>query len=131
MALVVKRSPTITGGTDATYTLEGLTANGKTRYIGPENTFLTPEVLLIGTTVSNPSKDSFGQAHSSHQLVFGDKTTAEGCCTVQANQISGNLTVTQSLGLASAKATAWLVDFRAYINSSAFETVVTQGNRPG
>lgn len=130
MSLVIKRSPTVTGGTDATYTPDGYQPNGKARFIGPENTFLTPEVLLIGASATNPTKDSLGRVSTTHQLVFGDRSTEDGCCTVSANQASANLSVDWTLGLSSGKVDAFLVDLRAYINSPAFVTAVKTGVRP-
>lgn len=130
MALVLKRSPTITGGTDATYKPDGYQANGKARFLGPENTYLLPEVLLIGVSVTNPSGNNLGKATSTHQLVFGDKTTEEGCCTVVANQISGSLVVDVALGLDSTIRDKWIADFRAYVNNQAFVDAIVTGNRP-
>jgi hypothetical protein len=77
---------TLTGGTVKALSPAGV-APGKSTFVSPDHSRLTPETVEFTTAPGTPQNTDPGVARSGLKLSFASREMEEGCCTVKAGAV--------------------------------------------
>lgn len=131
--MIITEGATLTGGSSVTLTPSGIQP-GKSTFVGPGHSRLTPDVVEITTSQNpgNPKTGVVGQARTGVKIRRENSSTAEGCCTVQSDYAIIDLGVRFSLTAqgASAAEAAWdrlkALSFKDVILNAVLDGVLPQ-----
>jgi hypothetical protein len=121
---------TMTGGSNVVLTHQSNPLAGKASFYTPDNTRLTPRTVdFLTSPAATTSKDP-GVARGGLKITMGDRTTEEGCCTVQQGNVIIDVGVRWSLNQPEALVDDGIELLQALVFSTAFIDAVKKGNLP-
>lgn len=120
----------LTGGENVALTYAGNQTGTKASYVTPDHTRLTPQTVDFLMTPAKTTAADPGVARGGMKIVFADRQTAEGCCTVQAGSVIIDLGVRWSLNQPETLLDdAWEL-FKAAVFNAATLAAIKQGILP-
>lgn len=121
---------TMTGGASVVLTAQANPAIGKASFITPLHTRLKPHVvdILVTQAVTTPKDPGVGRG--GFKITIGDRTTEEGCCTVQQGSVIIDVGVRWPLNQPEALVDEALALLRALPFNTAFTDAVKKGILP-
>jgi len=121
----INTGATLTGGATTVLSPAGITP-GRSVFVGPNHSRLTPETVTFTASTTLPSKaNAIGSGRTGLRIVVADQSTEEGCCTTVRDEVTVDMIIKSTLASGSAA----LIDralalLRALAYSSALETAV-------
>lgn len=120
---------TLTGGTVVTLIPAGI-APGKSTFVTPDHTRLTPETIEFTMAPGAPLNGDPGVARSGLKISFASREAEEGCCTVKAGAVIVDTSFRWNLNQTVTSAQDAIAYFRAVVNSDEFEDSMIKGVLP-
>lgn len=117
---------TMTGGANVVLSPAGL-VGGKSSFTTPSHSRLTPQTVDILMTPAKTTSADPGVARGGLKITFGDRQTAEGCCTVQQGSVIIDLGVRWSLNQPEALVDDAIELLQGLVFNSAFIDAVKKG----
>lgn len=117
----------MTGGSSAAATYAGSPQPGRSSYLLPGHTRLTPRTLDVFVTQAKTTAQDPGVARAGFKITIGDRTTEEGCCTVRQGDVIVDCNVRWSLNQSGT-----LVDAAIdYLQSMSFHQALVDAIKNG
>lgn len=129
MSVLYKRGATETAGTDVTLVPSGIQP-GKAVFADPDSTRLAPRNVTFTTSVSGTSNTNPGIARASARISYADRSTEEGCCTVNAGAAVIDVGMSWALNQPEELALAALYDLRGMVFTQWFKDLWLKGMLP-
>lgn len=120
---------TLTGGSTAVLSPAG-NSGGKSTFVAPDHTRLTPETVEFTTSGGVPSGTNPGVARTGVKISFSDRQVEEGCCTVQAGAVIVDLGVRWSLNQPDTLVDDVVSYLRGIVYTDAFVDAIKKGILP-
>lgn len=129
MPFTLKKSPTITGGTDYVFTASGYNGS-RYQYLGQSNSHLTPTRLELAIGKPVDSKNGPGTASSQTKITVGSRVVEEGCCTASNGTVVVDLKVRWNLMQPESQLDDAIALARAWVQSPQFVNSIKAGFMP-
>lgn len=121
----------MTGGSSVVLSYSGSPGYGKASFTTPTNTRLAPRTVDFLMTPAKSTASDPGVARGGVKITFADRTSTEGCCTVQAGSVIIDLAVRWSLNQPETLVDDAIDVLQALTFNAAFIDAVKKGTLPG
>jgi hypothetical protein len=120
----------MTGGLSQTLTAGGIPTPGKAVFFTPTHSRLAQRQVDFLSTPAKTTNVDPGVARGGMKVTFGDRTSTEGCCTVNAGSVIIDVGVRWSLNQPETLVDEAITELQALVFTPAFIAAVKQGILP-
>lgn len=130
MSLTINIGGSFTGGTPTVLTSVGGSQPGQSLLQFPTSSRLTPRQLKLISNTPVTNRSNPGTVRTSARFILGNRVESEGCCTVTAGTVIGEINVTWPLSQPDTLIDDLVDMMRAYVMTSAFVDQIKRGTLP-
>lgn len=120
---------TLTGGSVVALSPAGV-APGKSTFVSPDHTRLTPETVEFTTAPGTPQNTDPGVARSGLKISFASREMEEGCCTVKAGAVIVDVNFRWNLNQPGTVADDVIAYLKGLVYTTAFSDAMKKGILP-